>query len=249
MSLETVWLNTIVSVLVVSAVSLAGVVTLGINERRLRPILTYLVSFSAGALLGDVFLHVFPEMAEISFGAREGLYFLAGIAVFFVLERLILWHRHHGEHDEKVHSMVYLTMLGDSLHNFIDGMIIAASFLISPELGIASTLAVIFHEIPQEIGQFAILLHGGWSRTRALWYNFLSALTAILGAVIVLVFARTLEVAPSILLAIAGSSFIYIALSDLVPELHEEKDTRRSIIQFVWLLVGIGVMASLLLLE
>lgn len=249
MNLEIAWLYTMASVLIVSAVSLVGILALGLKEQALRSILTYLVSFSAGALLGDVFLHVFPEMAEISFGPLEGLYFLIGIAIFFVLERLILWHRRHNEHEETVHSVVYLTMFGDALHNFIDGMIIAASFLVSVPLGIASTLAVIFHEIPQELGQFAILLHGGWSKSQALWYNFLSAMTAILGAVLVLLFARHLEVAPSILLAIAGSSFIYIALSDLVPELHQEKGTQRSIIQVVWFVLGIGVMAALLFLE
>jgi zinc and cadmium transporter len=246
MNLGIVWFYTLASVLVGSLVSLAGVFTLGINEQKLRSVLSYLISFSAGALLGDVFLHVFPEMAEISFGVREGLYFLIGIVVFFVLERLILWHHAHGNHEEKVHSMVYLTMFGDSLHNFIDGLVIAASFLISPQLGLASAIAVIFHEIPQEIGQFAILLHGGWSKRKALWYNFLSALTAVAGAVIVLVFAKTLVVAPSILLAVAGSSFIYIAMSDLIPELHQEVTLRRSLVQFVWFALGIGVMGALL---
>jgi zinc and cadmium transporter len=243
----TIWLYTLVSVFAGSLVSLVGVFTLGIKENLLRSILSYLVSFSAGALLGDVFLHVFPEMAKISFGVKEGAYFLIGIVVFFVLERFILWHHAHGNHEEKIHSMVYLTMFGDSLHNFIDGIVIAASFLISPTLGFASALAVIFHEIPQEIGQFAILIHGGWSKGKALWYNFLSALTAIAGAVIVLAFARNLQVAPSILLAIAGSSFIYIAMSDLIPELHEEVGMRRSIIQFIWFLFGIGIMGALLL--
>ncbi len=243
----TVWFYTLLSVFAGSLVSLAGVFTLGINERLLRSVLSYLVSFSAGALLGDVFLHVFPEMAEMSFGVREGVYFLVGIVIFFMLERFILWHHSHGNHEEKIHSMVYLTMFGDSLHNFIDGIVIAASFLVSPTLGFASALAVIFHEIPQEIGQFAILIHGGWPKSKALWYNFLSALTAVAGAVIVLAFARHLQVAPSILLAIAGSSFIYIAMSDLIPELHQEQGARRSIIQFVWFLLGIGVMGVLLI--
>lgn len=247
MIIESVWVTTMASVLLVSAVSLVGLFALGLSETKLRPILTYLVSFSAGALLGDVFLHVLPELAEISLGPREGVYFLVGIAIFFVLERSILWHRHHNDHDETVHSMVYLTMFGDSLHNFIDGMIIAASFLVNPALGVASTIAVIFHEIPQEIGQFAILLHGGWSKSKALWYNFLSALTAVLGAVIVLIFGRALN--PTLLLSLAGASFIYIALSDLVPELHEEKDTKRSIIQFVWFIGGMAIMGALLFLE
>lgn len=244
-----IYLYTFVSVLIVSAISLVGVVTLGLSDRFLRSILFYLVSLSAGALLGDVFLHLLPEMAQVGFGVREGAYFLAGIVLFFVLERFILWHHSHGNHDEQIHSVVYLTMVGDSVHNFIDGMIIAASFLISIPLGIASTVAVVFHEIPQEIGQFAILIHGGWSKTKATWYNFLSALTAVLGAAVVLIFARNLQGAPTLLLAFAGSSFIYIAMSDLIPELHKEISTKKSVIQFGWFLIGIGFMAVILLFE
>ncbi len=242
-------LYTIVSVLVVSAISLVGIFTLGLNEKFLRSILFYLVSLSAGALLGDVFLHLLPQMSLAGLGAREGAYFLGGIVIFFVLERFILWHHTHGTHDEEIHSVVYLTMVGDSLHNFIDGMIIAASFLVSIPVGIASALAVIFHEIPQELGQFAILLHGGWSKGKALWYNFLSALTSVLGAVVVLFFARNLQEAPTFLIAFAGSSFIYIAMSDLIPELHKEEETQKSIIQFVWFIAGILLMAGLLYLE
>jgi zinc and cadmium transporter len=169
--------------------------------------------------------------------------------VFFILERFILWHRGHDGHDEAVHSSVYLTTLGESLHNFIDGMVIAASFLVDPTLGIATTLAVIFHEIPQEIGQFAILLHGGWSKTKAIWYNFVSALTAVAGAAVVVLFARNVEEAPSFLLALAGASFVYIALSDIVPLLHKEESNKKAVLQFIWLLAGVALMASLLLLE
>jgi zinc and cadmium transporter len=247
--MSEVWLYTLGSVLLVSLVSLVGILALGLNHDRLKSILFYLISFSAGALLGDVFIHVIPEMAEIGFGAREGIYFIVGILIFFVLERFILWHHSHDDHEEKIHSVVYLTMAGDSLHNFIDGMVIATSFLVSPVLGVASTLAVIFHEIPQEIGQYAILIHGGWSKAKALCYNFLSALTAVLGAVIVLVFAQNLEGPPVFLLAFAGASFIYIAMSDLIPELHKEVGLKRSIIQFIWFIVGIGLMATLLYLE
>ena len=140
-------------------------------------------------------------------------------------------------------------MIGDSLHNFIDGLIIAASFLVSVPLGIAATIAVIFHEIPQEVGQFAVLIHGGWSKAKATLYNFLSALTAVLGAAVVLIFARDLQEAPSFLLAFAGASFIYVAMSDLIPELHREKSTSKALIQFIWFLIGIGFMAALLFLE
>lgn len=247
--MSEIYLYTFGSVLVVSAISLIGVFALGLNDRFLRSILNYLVSLSTGALLGDVFIHLLPEMAEVGFGVKEGIYFLIGIVVFFILERFILWHHSHGSHDEEIHSSVYLSLIGDSLHNFIDGLIIAASFLVSPALGIAATIAVIFHEIPQEVGQYAILVHGGWSKTKALFYNFLSALSAVVGAGLVLIFARDLQEAPSFLLAFAGASFIYVAMSDLIPELHKEKSTKKSVVQFIWFLVGIGIMASLLLLE
>lgn len=248
--MSEVWLYTLLAVLIVSAVSLVGIVTLSLNHDRLKSILYYLVSFSAGALLGDVFIHVIPEMAETQFGTREGVYFLVGIVVFFILERFIHWQHTHGdEHDERVHSSVYLTMFGDSLHNFIDGIVIAASFLVNPTLGIAATIAVVLHEIPQEIGQYAILIHGGWSKAKALLYNLLSGLTSVIGAVIVLVFAQNLEEPPTFLLAFAGASFIYIALSDLVPELHKEVGKRRSLIQFVWFIVGIALMGLLLFLD
>ncbi len=237
------------SVLVTSLISLVGVFTLGLQEKKLRSILLYLVSFSAGALLGDVFLHMLPEMSEAGFGAREGVYFLIGIVVFFLLEKFILWHHSHDDHEESIHSSVYLSTVGDSLHNFIDGLVIAASFLVSVPLGIATALAVIFHEIPQEIGQFAILLHGGWSKAKATWYNFLSALSSVAGALIVVLFARNIETAPSFLLAFAGASFIYIALSDIVPQLHKEESTRKSVYQIIWLIAGIVVMALLLHLE
>lgn len=247
--MSEIYIYTLVSVLVVSAISLIGIFALSFNERFLRSILAVLVSFSAGALLGDVFLHLFPEMAEKGFGVREGAYFLIGIIIFFILERFILWHHSHSDHKEEVHSSVYLTMVGDSLHNLIDGMVIAVSFLVDIRLGIATTVAVVFHEIPQEMGQFAILIHGGWSKTKALLYNFLSALTAVLGAAIVLVFARSLEEVPSYLLAFAGASFIYIAMSDLIPELHKEESTSRALVQFIWFLVGIALMGALLFLE
>ncbi|MDO8623834.1 MAG: ZIP family metal transporter [bacterium] len=244
-----VWLYTLISVALVSLISLIGVFTLGINEERLRRMLFYLVSFSVGALLGDVFIHILPEIMGGESSLRNGVYVLFGILLFFVLERVLVWHHSHGSHDEKIHSMVYLTIIGDALHNFLDGVIIAASFLVSIPVGIATATAVIFHEIPQEIGQFAILVHGGWSREKALLYNFFSALTAILGAVLMLLFAQSFTEAPALLLGLGAASFIYIAMSDLIPELQKERHIRRSLLQLIWMLAGIAVMASLLLLE
>ena len=152
----------------------------------------------------------------------------------------IRFHTLNGEH---THSMVYLTIIGDALHNFLDGIAVAASFLVSIPVGIATATAVIFHEIPQEIGQFAVLLHGGWSRGKALLYNFFSALSAIAGAVLVLIFSQSFEEAPTILLGFGAASFIYIAMSDLIPELHKEQNVKRSLIQLIAMVAGIGVVA------
>ena len=245
----TIWLYSLTGVLIVSLISLVGVFTLAIQKERLHKILFYLVSFSVGALLGDVFIHILPELAADNNMSSIGLYLLAGIIAFFVLERFVLWHHSHTSHAEEVHSVVYLTIFGDALHNFLDGMAIAASFLISFPLGVATTVAVIFHEIPQEIGQFAILVHGGWKTKKALIYNFISALAAVAGAAVMLLLASTVEVLIIPLLAMSAASFIYIALSDLIPELNRERGTKQSILQIIWMLAGIGVMAGLLLLE
>ncbi len=244
-----IWVYTLASVSVVSLISLVGIFALGVKQERLQRILFCLISFSAGALLGDVFIHILPEIMEGEGALRNGGYVLAGIMLFMVLERLLRWHHSHSSHKEEIHSAVYLTIIGDALHNFLDGVAIATSFLVSIPLGIATTSAVIFHEIPQEIGQFAILVHGGWSRKKALLYNFFSALMAIVGALAVLVFAQSFTEALAPLLGLTAASFIYIALSDLIPELQKEPNARRFIVQLVWMLAGIGIMALLLLLE
>lgn len=244
-----VWLYSLVSVMIVSLISLIGIFTLTIRKERLQKMLAYLVSFSVGALLGDVFIHILPEIMTEGNGVAIGTYVLVGILAFFILERFILWHQSHLGHEERVHSVVYLTIFGDAMHNLLDGMAVAVSFLVSFPVGIATSIAVIFHEIPQEMGQFAILLHGGWSTKKALWYNFLSALAAILGAVVILLLARDIKEALIPLLAISAASFIYIAMSDLIPELHEEIDIQKALFQVIWMIAGAAVMAGLLLLE
>ena len=244
-----IWLYTFGSLFVVSLLSFVGALTLALGSERLKKTLLYLVSFSAGALLGDVFLHLFPEMQASGFGAREGFYILAGIFAFFVFEKYIHWHHSHMEHQEEIHAVVYLTIAGDALHNFIDGLVIAGSFLVSLPLGIATALAVIFHEIPHELGNFAVLVHGGWTAKKALLYNFLSSFAAFFGGLVVLLFSRELSSAPSILLSVGASNFIYVALSDLIPELNKEVDKKKSFFLLVTFVLGIAMMALLLLHE
>lgn len=244
-----IWTHSLVSVFIVSLISFVGAFGLALKEERLRKILIYLISFSAGALLGDVFLHILPEMSETAFGAKEGFYVLFGIVLFAMLEGVVWWHHSHTEHKEEIHSMVYLSQAGDTLHNFMDGIIIAAAYFISLPVGIATTFAVIFHEIPQELGNFAVLIHGGWKVKKALLYNFLSALASVLGALLVLVFlGKTAEV-PSWLVAFSASSFIYLAMSDLLPEIQKQRENKNSFLLLLFFVLGMSAMGLILLLE
>lgn len=244
-----IWIYTLLSLAIVSLVSFIGAITLTVGQDKLKGLLLYLVSFSAGALLGDVFLHLLPEMQKTNFGVREGAYILCGIFIFFIFEKYIHWHHSHVEHKEEIHAVVYLTITGDALHNFLDGLVVAGSYLISFPLGIATTLAVVFHEVPHELGNFAILVHGGWSAAKALWYNFISSFAAFFGGLLVLVFATNLQSAPTLLLALGASSFIYVALSDLIPEIQKETALLKSTLLLVCFVLGILAMAGLLVFE
>jgi len=245
------WVYIFGSVLVVSLISFVGLFALSVKMNVLRKILIYLISFSAGALLGDAFIHLLPEMAEqYGFSLEISSYILGGIVVFFVLEKIIHWqHCHEPISEEHVHSFAYMNLVGDGLHNFLDGLIIAGSYLVSVPVGIATTVAVILHEIPQEIGDFGVLIHGGFSRGKALLFNFLSALTAVLGAVVALWLSNIVSNLEYYLVPIAVGGFIYIAGSDLIPEIHKERNLTKSILQTIAFLAGIGVMALLLFLE
>lgn len=237
------------SVFIVSLMSLIGVFTIGLNKELLSKIVLYLVSFSAGSLFGGAFLHLLPEaVEEFGFGAEISLYLLSGIAVFFIIEKTIHWHHCHGFPSGKceLKSFGYMNLIGDGVHNFIDGMIIAGSFIASTTLGIATTLAVIFHEIPQEIGDFGVLIHSGFTRKKALMMNFLSALTALLGAIAVVLVSSLTENILVFLLPFAAGNFIYIAGSDLIPELHKEYELKKSIGLLLAFITGIILMWLLL---
>jgi len=220
---------------------------------RLKGFLIYLISFSAGALLGDAFIHLLPEIVrEKGFGIEISAYILIGIVIFFILEKVIHWNHCHGEiigNEEKhIHSFAYMILIGDGLHNFLDGAIIASSYFISIPVGIATTLAVLLHEIPQEIGDFAILLHGGFSKGKALLMNFASALLAVIGAVLVLVIGSKFNGLIDVIIPIAVGGFIYIGGSDLIPELHKHSSTiSKNIMQLIAFIIGIIVMFLLLL--
>lgn len=241
------WIYSLASVFIVSLLSFSGVLFLALDKKLLVSLLLFLVSFSAGALLGDSFIHLLPEATtEQKFNLNISLMILAGLLTFFVLEKFVCWrHCHMLTSKSHLHKLGIMNLFGDGIHNFIDGMIIAGSFLGGTSLGISTTLAVIFHEIPQEIGDFGVLVYSGYSKTKALIFNFISALMAVLGAILVLAIgSKSVEFAQTILPFTAGG-FIYIAGSDLIPELHKETSLKKSFFQFLGLVLGIGVMLLL----
>lgn len=249
-----IWLYALGSVVLVSLVAFVGIFTLSMKIERVQKIILYLVSLAAGALLGDAFIHLLPEtVEEFGFTFSTSIYILAGIVVFFIIERFIHFqHCHHVKpckQDGSVHhSHAFATMnlIGDGVHNFIDGMVIAASYMVSVEIGVATTVAVIFHEIPQEIGDFGVLVHGGFSRGKALLMNFLTAFTAVVGAITTLALNERIEGLEKYIVPFAAGGFIYIACTDLMPELHKETSRSKLTGQFFVFLIGIGLMVLLL---
>jgi len=206
-----------------------------------------MVSFAAGGLLGGAFLHLLPELvAEGHFGVMSSFYILVGILLFFILEKIIHWrHCHLCATKKHVHALGYMNLIGDAFHNFTDGILIAGSYMLSIPIGIATTIAVIMHEIPQEMGDFGVLLHSGMTVRKALLFNFLSALTAVFGAVIILGLGVNNEKLVQIIIPITIGGFIYIASSDLIPELHKDVKIKNSIVQLISLITGIGIMLLL----
>jgi len=245
------WIYAFVSVVVVSLLSLVGIVTLSIQKKYIRRIIIYLVSFAVGALFGDALVHLLPEAFEsIESSLTVSLLVLAGIVIFFVLEKFVCWrHCHIIESEKHYHPIIVMNLVGDFIHNFLDGVIIGASYVVSIPLGLATTVAVILHEIPQEIGDFGVLLHGGMSVKKALLYNFLSALAALLGLFLVFALGSLASSFSVYLLPVAAGGFLYIAGSDLIPELKHETKIAASVGQLLAILLGIGLMIGLLFLE
>lgn len=246
-----IYIYSIISVLVVSLISLVGVFTLSLKEETTKKYIGLFISLAVGALLGDAFIHLIPEAFEkYSSSVSVSLLIIFGILLFLIIEKLLHWH-HHGEdsEDEAIHPVGKLVLYTDGFHNLIDGIIIGVSFLVSIPVGIATTLAVILHEIPQEIGDFAVLIHSGYTKKRALWLNFLSALTAVAGVILALVFGEVAETFTIWVLPIAAGGFIYIAVADLVPELHKTVELKRSVMEIISLIIGILIMVALVLVE
>jgi len=245
----------LLATVVVSLLSLIGVFALSLSERALDRFLFVLLSFSAGSILGAAYFDLLPEAVEISEGASSPFFVIAaGFLGFFFLERFIYWYHGHihgheapSEVDKRVtvKRFVYLNLFGDGIHNFLDGMVIAASFFLDFTVGFVATTAVIFHELPQEIGDFGVLLYGGFSRRKALFFNFLSALTAVAGALLSNFFSVNIQNFVGSLVAFAAGGFIYLAASELIPEMQQEKDFRKSVVQFVLFIFGLILIWAL----
>ena len=246
------WLLAIISVVAVSTISLVGVLTLWLTDKKLKKAFVYMVSFSAGGLLGDAFIHLIPEsIGETGLETSGSILIIMGILSSFIVERFLQWrHCHIPTSDEHPHSFAYMNLFGDAVHNLIDGVIVGGSYLASVPLGISTTIAVIFHEIPQELGDFGVLIYGGFNKRKALFFNFLTALTAIFGAIISFIIGSAIEGFILLVIPFAAGNFIYIAGSDLIPELRkDEPNPRKAALQVASISLGIITMLFLLLLD
>jgi zinc and cadmium transporter len=212
-------------------------------EELRKSLLPLLLSYASGTLLGTAFLGLLPESLERVAPMTISMTILAGIVLFFLLEKLVIWHHCHAEICEVHGQAGPLILIGDALHNFVDGFVIAAAFLTSFPLGVATSLAVFAHEIPQEVGDFAILLDSGYSTRKAFLYNLLSALAILPGAVIAYAYLETMQAAVPYVLALAAASFMYIAMADLLPSLHRYAPLAATRRQLLLMLAGIGTIA------
>jgi zinc and cadmium transporter len=248
----TTWALSLLSVGAVSLVALVGLGTLSLNEQRTRRLAAVLVSFAVGALLGDAFIHLIPQtFANDALTLRSSLLILGGILLFFVVEKLLrhehgLLHRHHHPGERAQPELAAINVLGDAIHNFIDGVLIGASYLAGPTLGVSTTVAVLLHEIPQELGDFGILLHSGLSVRKAVLVNLASASVAVLGTVLaLLVGALAGRVVATVLVPLTAGGFVYIAAADLIPELQHDRSARGLLVQASLIALGIAVMGLL----
>ncbi|MFA5953391.1 MAG: ZIP family metal transporter [Candidatus Pacearchaeota archaeon] len=231
----------IVSTIIVSLITFVGIFTLILKKKNLNNFLKVLVSLSAGALIGGAFFHLIPEASNDLTLERTMLFVLIGFVLFFLIEKVLHW-RHCHKGNCEVHSFAHISLFGDGIHNFIDGLLIASSFLVDIHIGWITTLAIIIHEVPQEFGDFGVLVYGGFEKRKALFYNFISGLLAVLGGIFgYLIFSIT-EFNFAFLLAIAAGGFLYISSSDLIPEIRKETSLKKALINFLIFLAGLVLM-------
>lgn len=236
------------SVVLVSLFSLVGILLLLLQDKILNYVTILLVSFSSGSLFGDAFIHLLPEtVGRNGFTIAVSLSTLCGIAGCFVVEKVVHWRHVHSPAQGEMAAFAYMNLLGDAVHNLLDGIVIASAYALDIGVGVATTIAILFHEIPQEMGDFGVLVHGGISRPKALFFNFVTALTALGGALVTIILINFAEQMTVFLIPFSAGTFIYIAGSDLIPQLHKEKEVRDSLLQLLFFGLGIAVMLILAL--
>ena len=220
---------------------MVGSVTLVLKPATLDRLLLPLVAFAAGSLVGGAFFHMIPAaVVEIGDMLNVGILVVAGFTVFFLLEQLLHWHHCHRSSSDCKQPLTYLILIGDGLHNFLGGLAIAGTFLIDIRLGITSWLAAAAHEVPQELGDFGVLVHGGWSRRRALIFNVLSGLTFLLGGLVT--YALSFQMDVSWLIPFAAGNFLYIGASDLVPEVNKHHDLKANAVHLLAFVLGLALL-------
>ncbi len=241
------WANSILSIALVSAISLVGAFVFMFRGEPNRSFLQCLVSFSVGGLFGGAMFHLIPEAAAVNgFDTQLSFNILLGIFGSFVVEQFLRWrHCHVPTSDKHPHSFAYMNLFGDAVHNFIDGLAVGGAYLASTSMGLATTVAICLHELPQEIGDMGVLIYAGLEKRKALLYNFLTALTAIFGSVFALILSTHIEGLSAFLIPFAAGNFIYIAGSDLIPELHAEETFSRTVLQIVSMALGALLLFSI----
>jgi len=235
-------LNIIFATVLISSGSFIGVLTLALSQNFLSKILMSLVSLSAGTMLAAAMLHLLPESVEALGDTLPFQLTLLSFIGFFILERFLHWRHCHDKDHLTKHTMGTMNLIADAIHNFLDGVLIAASFATGGGLGIIATLAIALHEIPQEIGDFGVLLHSGFTKRKALLYNVLVSLTAIAGGILGYIASHTMTQFASYLIPVAAGGFIYISASDLIPELKNETSTKRTALMIATFLLGVIIM-------
>jgi len=239
---QVMWI--ILSVIVVSAISVIGIFFIFLKKEKLNSLLLFLVSLAAGSLLGGAFLHLIPEIIEgTGFTFSVSLLLLGGILLFFSIEHFIQWrHCHIPTSKSHPHSLGTMNIIGDGIHNFTDGILIGAAWMFSSEIGLATTLAIILHEIPQEISDFGILLRAGFLKRKALLFNFYAACTSIFGTILTLWAGNEVENISVYILPVAAGGFIYLASSSLLPEILKETTRRNYLVHLFFILLGLALM-------
>lgn len=233
----------VVSGLGMAVIGLVGGLTLLVPERLLKRLLLPLVALSAGSLIGGALFHMLPEVTGRLPGVQPFAWAAAGFVAFFVLEQFLHWHHCHRSTSEHQEPLTYLLLISDSLHNFIGGVAVGASFLVDVHVGLMVWLVAAAHEIPQELGDFGVLVHGGWAPRRAIIYNFLSALTFLLGGLGAYALGTAFDL--SFVVAFAAGNFLYVGAVDLVPEINKHHRAKDSLVHFLCFSAGLGLLLGI----